>query len=196
MADDHEHDWLRHDDRLDGTALASCAACDSCASCASHTPAPDPEQTDAVLAALRALAAPAPAPDRPLPGEDAAVAAFLAARRDASPEGADAEGESASPRHTAVRSDAVTAPAPDDGTARETGHPHPAGKPGRRWPRAGRAGGDGTRGTGTGTSTGTGPGGTGTGPRVRIADRGGRRATRSLPRRRPPRADLAAALAA
>ncbi|KAB7852843.1 hypothetical protein [Streptomyces mobaraensis] len=191
MADDHEHDWLRHDDRLDGTALASCAACGSCASCASHTPAPDPEQADSALAALRALAAPAPAPDRPLPGEDAAVAAFLAARREASPEGAHGEGESASPRHPAVRSDAVTAPAPDDdGMARETGHPHPAGKPGRRWARAGRAGGDGTRGNGAG------PGGTGTGPRGRIADRGGRRETRSLPRRRPARAVLVAALAA
>ncbi|MGI5339640.1 hypothetical protein ACQEVS_20735 [Streptomyces sp. CA-181903] len=170
MADDHEHDWLRHDDRLDGTALASCAACDSCASCASRTPPLDPEQADAALAALRALAAPDPESGGPLPGEDAAVAAFLAARR-------------AEPAERALDEAALTpsppvvigsGPGADEGETRE---------PRGGWTRAGRTGRDGARGGGTG-------------PRGRSTDRAGRHGTRSLPHRRPARAVLAAALAA
>ncbi|MGK5642743.1 hypothetical protein ACSNOK_31195 [Streptomyces sp. URMC 126] len=173
MADDHEHDWLEHDDRLDGTALASCAACDSDAS---PIPAPHPGRTDAAVAALRALAVPAPAQGRPLPGEDAAVAAFLAARHGAPDEQPGHATEPAAPRNTPFSPDAVTTTAtPADSVAADSVAAHLHGREPRSYGRKGRGGRVGRAGRAGGT---------------------GRPAPRSLPRRRPARTVLVAALAA
>ncbi|WP_171164165.1 hypothetical protein [Streptomyces sp. I05A-00742] len=180
MADDHEHDWLDHDDRLDGTALASCAACapETGAARPGTGRGPDPRRVDAVLAVLHGLAAPSPAPDRPLPGEDAALAAFRAARTAGS-----RAGERASAGEELKAADVV--PSPSAGPPGEVPQgsvvdgPAAAGTAEERVPgRPGTPGGGDVRG---------GPGGK--------DGRRGRSGPRSLPRR-PVRAALVAALAA
>ncbi|UQI48263.1 hypothetical protein M1P56_30065 [Streptomyces sp. HU2014] len=151
MADDHRYDWL--EDWLDDDAVERLLSAPAGAECTAEAPAPPtpgtrpalekepapepgpaletplapaPPEAAALLAALRSLTPPPAAPGSPLPGEEAALAAFRAARAASAPEAAPTTGTAslgAAPATSADRPTRVDAAGTDTSVTSGPGAP-------------------------------------------------------------------------